>query len=76
MSLIYRIFMCAMGTAVGAGTGMILSLVVMLMLTMISTEKFINIYYGVCFLLLGLMMLSKLYRRRKTVTIELGPPSG
>ena len=72
MKVIYRIFMYIIGSIAGAGIGLGLSLVTMVMLTMISTDKIINTYFGVCFLLLGVMMLAKLYRKNKIVNIDLG----
>ena len=75
MKAIYRIFMYILGSIAGAGIGLGLSLVTMVMLTMISTDKIINTYFGVCFLLLGIMMLAKLYRKNKIVNIDLGSGS-
>ena len=39
----------------------------------ISATMIFNLYVGSCFLLLGGMMLLKLYRKGKTVNIDLGP---
>ena len=72
MDLIYRICMNVTGVAVGAGLGLALSLIVLVMLTMISTDQFINIYFGAVFGALGIMMLLKLYRKNKIVNIDFG----
>ena len=60
------------GILIGAGLGLSLSFIVLVMLTMISTDQFINIYFGAVFGALGIMMLLKLYRKNKIVNIDFG----
>jgi len=70
--LIYIICMHVTGFVIGAGLGLTLSIFVLVLLTMISTDQFINIYFGAVFGALGIMMLLKLYRKNKIVNIDFG----
>ena len=72
MCEIYRTLMCLLGIVVGAGLGFSLSIIIMILLTMISTDEVMNLYFGICFGMLGIMMLAKLYRRKKMVNIDTG----
>ena len=72
MNSIYRIFMYGVGSVIGTCIGLGLSVITMVILTMISTDKFFNAYIGICFLVLGIMMLAKLYRKNKIVNIDVG----
>ena len=50
--------MCLLGIVVGAGLGFSLSIIIMILLTMISTDEVMNLYFGICFGMLGIMMLA------------------
>jgi len=72
MNRTYRVFMYLIGLCSGAILGLSLSLISMVLLTMISTDKILNAYFGICFMALGGMMLAKLYRKNKIVNIDVG----
>ena len=67
--------MSLVGASVGSVIGLCLSAFTMVVLTMISTDKVLNIYFGLCFLFLGVMMLAKLYRKNRIVHIEVSSES-
>ena len=73
MGKIKSIFNGLLGATVGSVIGFALSAFTMVVLTMISLDKVLNIYFGILFLGIGLMMLMKLYRKNKLVNSESGP---
>ena len=65
MSRVAHTFYLLTGAAVGSIAGAGLSTIVMSLLASIATHAVLNAYFAICFLVLGLMILLKLYKRSR-----------
>ena len=63
-------FVICIGTLIGAGFGLLVTLVVMSTLVCVSISGPINLYYGLMTATLGTMMLVKTYRKNKIVELD------
>jgi len=58
------------GTVVGAGFGLMMTIIVMSTLVMISISGYFNLYYGLLLSSLGCVMIFNIYRKNKIVELD------
>ena len=60
------------GTLFGALTGLCLSFIITSCLTFVSVSLIYNLYVDACFIVIGGLMLQKVYNKNKKIDIDLG----
>ena len=61
------------GSLIGAFTGLCLSFIITSCLTFVSVSLIYNLYVDACFIVIGGLMLQKVYNKNKKIDIDLGP---
>ena len=60
------------GTIIGGFTGLCLSFIITSCLTFVSVSLIYNLYVDVCFIVIGGLMLQKVYNKNKKIDIDFG----
>ena len=60
------------GTIIGGFTGLCLSFIITSCLTFVSVSLIYNLYVDACFIVIGGLMLQKVYNKNKKIDIDFG----